>query len=321
MEHIKPVRPRIGVCGHEVLGLERRRRDVIVAGGKVGEKLLRRVEDVPKDARPGDLAGGGGEVGGIELELDHVLGVEAVTRSGRPFHWYCGEYFPSQLIAGGRWLRRRGRDVPLEVGQRGHERAADGDKDPVLVERVHPHCGRRVGECKGGGGRRCGLRGRRHRGGPPHALWEERASGGCSRRAGKEKKSHRSKAAAAASSSGRRDGSEPPIRCATQVATWSGKPALCSRRARARARARLTYGPPCSSPQLVRARGAPGGLGTHPEAAPGEAPNLAPSRERLELDSVLLIRTRFSLTHHAIQYYLLERDSVVLLIRTRFSFT
>ena len=51
--------------------------------------------------------------------------------------------------------------------------------------------------------------------------------------------------------------------------------ALCSQRARARAR--LTYGPPCSSPQLVRARGAPGGLGTHPEAAPGEAPNLAPS--------------------------------------------
>ena len=50
-----------------------------------------------------------------------------------------------------------------------------------------------------------------------------------------------------------------------------------ARGARARARARLTYGPPCSSPQLVRARGAPGGLGTHPEAAPGEAPNLAPS--------------------------------------------
>ena len=47
--------------------------------------------------------------------------------------------------------------------------------------------------------------------------------------------------------------------------------------ARARARASDPYGPPCSFPPLVRARGAPGELGTHPEAAPGEAPNLAPS--------------------------------------------
>ena len=115
----------------------------------------------------------------------------------------------------------------------------------------------------------------------------------------------RSKAAAAASSSGRRDGSEPPIRCATQVATWVGKPTLCSRRARARARARLTYGPPCSFPPLVRAHGAPGELGTHPEAAPGEAPNLAPSARNGRLpwelwrEKVRRIRDYMLFTMHA----------------------
>ena len=79
----------------------------------------------------------------------------------------------------------------------------------------------------------------------------------------------------------------------------------CSRRARARARARLTYGPPCSFPPLVRAHGAPGELGTHPEAAPGEAPNLAPSARNGRLpwelwrEKVRRIRDYMLFTMHA----------------------
>ena len=67
----------------------------------------------------------------------------------------------------------------------------------------------------------------------------------------------------------------------------------------------MTYGPPCSFPPLVRAHGAPGELGTHPEAAPGEAPNLAPSARNGRLpwelwrEKVRRIRDYMLFTMHA----------------------
>ena len=79
---------------------------------------------------------------------------------------------------------------------------------------------------------------------------------------------------------------------------------LLAARARARA-ACLTYGPPCSfSPWCARAARR-GKLGTHPEAAPGEAPNLAPSARNGRLpwelwrEKVRRIRDYMLFTMHA----------------------
>ena len=67
---------------------------------------------------------------------------------------------------------------------------------------------------------------------------------------------------------------------------------LLAARARARA-ACLTYGPPCSFPPWCARAARRGKLGTHPEAAPGEAPNLAPSARNGRLPWEL----RLSLIH------------------------
>ena len=107
------------------------------------------------------------------------------------------------------------------------------------------------------------------------ALREERASGGCGRRTREEKKTHPTKAAAAASSSERGGGSAAPSLLVQQVATWGWQLSVPGPMLAARAcacAAYLTYGPPCSSPPQCARTARRGELGTHPEAAPGEAP-------------------------------------------------
>ena len=95
----------------------------------------------------------------------------------------------------------------------------------------------------------------------------------------------RSKAAAAASSSEGATAVAALLCCATQVATWAGKPSpMLAARARARA-ACLTYAalPPCSFPPWCAraARRRRGELGTHPEgeAAPAEGDAAATAEE------------------------------------------
>ena len=90
---------------------------------------------------------------------------------------------------------------------------------------------------------------------------------------------------------GRRQRS-PLFAGATSVATWGWQLSVPGPMLAARAcacAAYLTCGPPCSFPPQCARTARRGELGTHPEAAPGEAPNLAPSA--LEMVGALQVVT------------------------------
>ena len=107
---------------------------------------------------------------------------------------------------------------------------------------------------------------------PSSARRQPRLTSQSTGRAGGQRKRRQPRAATRGATA-----ADPRFAARNEWRRGSGVPGpMLAARARACA-ACLTYGPPCSFPPQCARAARRGELGTHPEAAPGEAPNLAPS--------------------------------------------